>query len=69
MFFTDLFGFEEPYNVPGTISDDNWSLRLGPDFERDYATSAARGQALNLPAPWPWPSAAAAPNSASPTRS
>jgi 4-alpha-glucanotransferase len=49
VFFTDLFGFEAPYNVPGTISDDNWSLRLGPDFERDYAENVARGQALDLP--------------------
>ena len=49
VFFTDLFGFREPYNVPGTISDDNWSLRLGPDFERDYAAKRARGEALNLP--------------------
>ena len=49
VFFTDLFGFDEPYNVPGTISDDNWSLRLGPDFERDYADKVRRGEALNLP--------------------
>jgi 4-alpha-glucanotransferase len=49
VFFTDLFGFEQPYNIPGTISEDNWSLRLGPDFERDYATKLARGEALNLP--------------------
>ena len=49
VFFTDLFGFREPYNVPGTISDDNWSLRLGPDFEQDYAGKRARGEALDLP--------------------
>jgi 4-alpha-glucanotransferase len=49
VFFTDLFGFEDSYNVPGTISDDNWSLRLGPNFERDYADKRAIGQALNLP--------------------
>jgi 4-alpha-glucanotransferase len=49
VFFTDLFGFEQSYNVPGTVSEDNWSLRLGPDFERDYAEKVTRGQALNLP--------------------
>jgi 4-alpha-glucanotransferase len=49
VFFTDLFGLEQPYNTPGTVSDDNWSLRLGPDFERDYAARLARDQALNLP--------------------
>ena len=49
IFFTDLFGLLSPYNVPGTISDDNWSLRLGPGFERDYREEIARGQALSLP--------------------
>ncbi len=49
VFFTDLFGFLDSYNVPGTISDDNWSLRLAPDFERDYTDQLARGQALCLP--------------------
>ncbi len=49
LFFTDLFGFEDPYNTPGTISDDNWSLRLTPDFEHDYRSRLLRDQALNLP--------------------
>jgi len=49
VFFTDLLGFEVPYNVPGTVSDENWALRLGPRFERDYAERLACGQALNLP--------------------
>lgn len=49
VFFTDLFGIEEPYNTPGTISDDNWSLRLGADFERDYQARLATDEALNLP--------------------
>jgi len=49
VFFTDLFGFLDSYNVPGTISDDNWSLRLAPAFERDYTDQLARGQALCLP--------------------
>jgi 4-alpha-glucanotransferase len=49
VFFTDLFGFHQPYNTPGTVSDDNWSLRLGADFDRDYGARLARDQALNLP--------------------
>jgi 4-alpha-glucanotransferase len=49
VFFTDLFGFDHAYNTPGTVNDDNWSLRLGPDFEPDYADRLARGEALNLP--------------------
>ncbi len=49
IFFTDLFGLRESYNVPGTVSDDNWSLRLTPDFERRYDSAAANGEALDLP--------------------
>jgi 4-alpha-glucanotransferase len=49
IFFTDLFGYHQAYNTPGTVSDDNWSLRLGPDFERDYADRLRRREALNLP--------------------
>lgn len=49
VFFTDLFGFEDPYNTPGTISDDNWTLRLGSRFEDEYRSRLALDQALNLP--------------------
>jgi 4-alpha-glucanotransferase len=49
VFFTDLFGFEDPYNTPGTISSDNWSLRLASSFEDDYRSHLVRDQALNLP--------------------
>ncbi len=48
VFFTDLFGFEAPYNVPGTVSDANWSLRVPSDFERVYAERCAQGRALDL---------------------
>ena len=34
IFFADLFGLEERFNTPGVISDDNWTLRLPPDFAR-----------------------------------
>ena len=49
VFFTDLFGFDRSYNVPGTMGDENWSLRLAADFARDYADRVARDEALNLP--------------------
>jgi 4-alpha-glucanotransferase len=49
VFFTDLLGFDRAYNVPGTVNEDNWSLRLGPEFERDYRARLARDEALNLP--------------------
>jgi 4-alpha-glucanotransferase len=49
VFFTDLLGFEEVYNRPGVVSDDNWSLRVPPDFGRQYEQRAAHGTALGLP--------------------
>jgi len=49
VFFADLLGMEEVYNRPGTVSDDNWSLRVPADYLQRYAASAARGAALNIP--------------------
>jgi 4-alpha-glucanotransferase len=49
IFMSDLLGYDEVYNAPGTVSDANWSLRVGPDFARDYADKVARGDALSLP--------------------
>lgn len=44
VFFGDLFGFTETFNVPGLVHPDNWNLRLPSDFE---ALHAERG--LDLP--------------------
>jgi 4-alpha-glucanotransferase len=49
VYFTDLFGYEERYNEPGTQSPDNWSLRLPSSFEALYAERAARRAAIDLP--------------------
>ena len=49
VFFTDLFGEREPYNVPGTVSESNWSLRLPPDFRAFYRRRLAEGRAIDLP--------------------
>jgi 4-alpha-glucanotransferase len=48
IFFADLFGYEERYNVPGVVSDENWSLRLPADFERLYGERVDRGAALDV---------------------
>lgn len=48
LFFADLFGLEETYNVPGTVNADNWTLRLPPDFAAEYERNRRRGRALNL---------------------
>jgi 4-alpha-glucanotransferase len=58
VFFADLLGMREPYNVPGTISDANWSLRVPPDFERHYALHLAKGQAFDVPGALAWALAA-----------
>jgi hypothetical protein len=38
IFFGDLFGYTERFNVPGLVHADNWNLRLPSDFESLYAT-------------------------------
>ncbi len=37
VFFTDLLGEREAYNAPGTVSPDNWTLRISPDYARRQA--------------------------------
>jgi 4-alpha-glucanotransferase len=49
VFFTDLLGIDRPYNQPGTISEENWALRIAPDFQAQYTARSAAGRALNLP--------------------
>lgn len=34
IFFADLFGYTERFNMPGVISAENWTLRLPHDFEQ-----------------------------------
>ena len=48
IFFADLFGYEERFNVPGLVADENWSLRLPADFEAMHADRLARSAALDL---------------------
>jgi 4-alpha-glucanotransferase len=50
VFFPDLLGMEEVYNVPGTFNEENWTLRVPPDYAHRYATAIRTGLALNLPA-------------------
>jgi 4-alpha-glucanotransferase len=48
IFFADLFGYTERFNMPGVVAASNWSLRLPADFERLYAERLAGGRALDL---------------------
>lgn len=49
VFFADLFGYEERFNVPGLVDEANWTLRLPHDFERMHAERLAGGAAIDLP--------------------
>lgn len=48
VFFSDLFGISESYNQPGTISTENWSLRIPPDFQTVYHERVLRHRALDI---------------------
>jgi len=48
MFFPDLFGLTTFYNRPGVINETNWTLRVPPTFEADYARSCQQNTALDL---------------------
>jgi 4-alpha-glucanotransferase len=49
IFFTDAFGLRAVYNQGGIVAEDNWTLRLAPDYRDRYAARVAAGAALNLP--------------------
>ena len=49
IFFADVLGLREVYNRPGTVTEENWSLRVPPDYARTYPAAAAEGRALHLP--------------------
>jgi 4-alpha-glucanotransferase len=49
IFFADLFGLEDRFNVPGLVDDANWTLRLPYDFEGMHAFALIREAALDLP--------------------
>jgi 4-alpha-glucanotransferase len=49
IFFADLFGLDERFNLPGVVNEDNWTLRLPHDFEALHQSQLAREHALDLP--------------------
>lgn len=49
VYFTDLLGYRQNYNRPGTVGPDNWTLRIPPDYRQSYESKRAAGLALNLP--------------------
>lgn len=49
VFWTDLLGIKERYNVPGITGGDNWSLRMTENFEDTYHKRLEDNDALNIP--------------------
>jgi 4-alpha-glucanotransferase len=49
VFFADLFGIRERYNLPGTTGSKNWTLRLPSHFEALYQQNIRNRSAFNLP--------------------
>lgn len=48
VFFPDLLGLTAFYNRPGVINETNWTLRVPPTFEADYAATCQQNAALDL---------------------
>jgi len=48
IFFADLFGLEDIYNMPGIPNKNNWTLRVPADFIQTYHQNRRTGRALNL---------------------
>ena len=48
IFFSDFFGLQEVYNVPGTTNDVNWTLRLEENYQETYFERCKNGYAIDL---------------------
>jgi hypothetical protein len=49
VFFADLFGLTEQYNLPGTVDASNWTMRVPAEYEKAYLLRLADDHALNVP--------------------
>lgn len=48
IFFSDLFGISDVYNIPGTSNDENWTLRLDDNYQEMYFERCKDGYAIDL---------------------
>lgn len=48
VFFPDLFGMTDRYNLPGEVQENNWMLRVPSGFEKLYEERCARGRAIDI---------------------
>ncbi|MGW8194758.1 MAG: 4-alpha-glucanotransferase [Desulforhopalus sp.] len=49
VYFTDLLGCRQTYNKPGTVNNDNWTLRVPKQYTKHYSDRLADNLALNIP--------------------
>jgi 4-alpha-glucanotransferase len=49
VYFTDLLGIKESYNKPGTVNDENWTLRIPSNYKKIYSEKRTGNLALNIP--------------------
>ena len=48
--FMDFFGVNQQYNKPGTVGNQNWTLRLNPNYKDTYYKSlSSDDNAINMP--------------------
>lgn len=48
--FMDFFGINQQYNKPGTVGNQNWTLRLNPNYKDTYYKSlSSDDNAINMP--------------------
>jgi 4-alpha-glucanotransferase len=48
VFMSDLFGLADVYNRPGSVTEENWSLRVPNDFESAHRAHLASGTAMDV---------------------
>lgn len=48
VFFADLLGERRLYNQPGTVGENNWTLRVPSGYRTLYSERLRRGEALNI---------------------
>ena len=49
IFWADLLGIKERYNLPGSPPEDNWKLRVPNQFQDLFYTNLENNQGINMP--------------------
>ena len=49
IFFSDIFGMTDRYNLPGTPASQNWNVRVPNNYEDFYHKQLEKNNGINLP--------------------